>query len=216
VIAGAADEVVEPCALAAEDEDAVAGEVELVVVGCAPLVESDNPEILALEIFESANEVNDAGDAQVLGGAGAGLDGDRAEGRGAALGEDDAIHARAVGYAEKSAEVLRVFNAVEGKQETGEAGFSCGIGRKEVFNGERFLRVNEGDHALVRDVFGDECELLTQLLADSDATLAAESDELFDSGIVALGGDQDVVKAATSGLESFFHRMQTVENFHEG
>jgi len=33
---------------------------------------------------------------------------------------------------------------------------------------------------------------------------------------VALGGDQDVVKAATSGLQSFFHRMQSVENFHEG
>jgi hypothetical protein len=25
-----------------------------------------------------------------------------------------------------------------------------------------------------------------------------------------------VVKAATSGFQSFFHRMQTVENFHEG
>jgi hypothetical protein len=25
-----------------------------------------------------------------------------------------------------------------------------------------------------------------------------------------------VVKAATSGLQSFFHRMQSVENFHEG
>jgi hypothetical protein len=25
-----------------------------------------------------------------------------------------------------------------------------------------------------------------------------------------------VVKPATSGLESFFHRMQAVKNFHEG
>ena len=216
MIAGAADEVMEPGALAAEDEDAVAGEVELVVVGCAPLVESDDPEILALEIFESAHEVNNAGDAQVLCGASAGLDSDSAQGRGAALGEDDAIHASAVGYAEKSAEVLRVFNAVQSKQETGEAGFSCGIGRKEVFNGERFLRVNEGDHALVRDVLRDEGELLARLLTDADAKLAAKSDELLQPGIVTLGSHQDVVKAATSGFQSFFHRMQSVENFHEG
>jgi hypothetical protein len=76
--------------------------------------------------------------------------------------------------------------------------------------------VDEGDDTLMRDVFGNKCELLTRLLTDTDAKLAAESDELFDSGIVALGGDQDVVKAATSGLQSFFHRMQSVENFHEG
>jgi hypothetical protein len=46
--------------------------------------------------------------------------------------------------------------------------------------------------------------------------LAAERNELLEAGIVAFGGDKDVVKAATPGLESFFHRMQAVENFHEG
>jgi hypothetical protein len=46
--------------------------------------------------------------------------------------------------------------------------------------------------------------------------LAAERNELFEAGIVAFSGDEDVVKAATPGLESFFHRMQPVENFHEG
>ena len=33
-----------------------------------------------LELFEGADEVDDAGDAQVLGCAGAGLDGDRTQG----------------------------------------------------------------------------------------------------------------------------------------
>ena len=45
MVAGAADEVVQARALAAEDENAVAGQVELVVVGCAALVETDDPEI---------------------------------------------------------------------------------------------------------------------------------------------------------------------------
>jgi hypothetical protein len=152
----------------------------------------------------------------VLCGAGAGLDGDCAERRGTALGEDDAIDAGAIGYAKKGAEVLRVFNAVQGKHETGEAGFGCRIRRKEIFNGERLLRVDEGNHPLMSDVFRGQSQLLPRLLTDADAKLAAESHELFEAGIVALGGHQDVVKAATAGLESLFHRMQSVKNFHEG
>ena len=73
VIAGAADEIVEARAFAAEDDDEIAGEVEPVVVGFAALVETDDPEVLALELFEGADEVDDAGDAEVLGCAGAGL-----------------------------------------------------------------------------------------------------------------------------------------------
>ena len=122
VVAGAADEVVEARTLAAEDEDAVAGEVELVVVGGAALVETDDPDVLALEFFEGADEIDDTGDAEVFGCAGAGFDGYRAEGGGAALGEDDAVDSGAVGYAQKGAEVLRVFNAVEGEEKAGGAG----------------------------------------------------------------------------------------------
>ena len=146
VVAGAADEIVEACAFAAEDEDAVAGEVELVVVGGAAFVEADDPEILALELFEGADEVDDAGDAEVLGCAGAGLYGHGAEGRGAALGEDDAVDAGAVGYAEESAEILRVFDAVEGEEEAGCVGLQW-IGGEEVFDGEEFLGADEGDYA---------------------------------------------------------------------
>ena len=78
MVAGAADEVVEAGAFATEDEDAVAGEVELVVVGLAALVETDDPDVALLEVFEGAHEVDDAGNAEVLGGAGACLDGDGA------------------------------------------------------------------------------------------------------------------------------------------
>ncbi len=99
VVAGAADEIVEAGALATEDEDATAGEVELVVVGGATLVEADDPEIAFFELFEGADEVDDAGDAEVFGSAGAGFDGGWAERSGTALGEDDAVDACAVGNA---------------------------------------------------------------------------------------------------------------------
>jgi len=52
-----ADQIVQPRAFAAKDENAVAAEVELVVVGCAAFVESNDPEIPALQFFQSADEV---------------------------------------------------------------------------------------------------------------------------------------------------------------
>jgi hypothetical protein len=156
MIAGAANEIVQPCALAAENENAVAGEVELVVVGCAALVETDDPEILALEFFKGANEIDHAGNAEVLGCAGTGFDGDGAEGRGAALGKYDAVDACSVGYPEERAEVLRVFHAVKCEQEPGCTGGGRGIGRKQVLNGKRLLPVNVRDNSLVGDVLSGQ------------------------------------------------------------
>jgi hypothetical protein len=43
MVAGAADQIVESSAFASEDKDAVAGVVELVVVGVAAFVETDDP-----------------------------------------------------------------------------------------------------------------------------------------------------------------------------
>jgi hypothetical protein len=105
MVACAADEVVEACALAAEDENEVPGQVKLVVVRGASFIETNDPEILTLELFK--------GYAQMLCRAGAGFDGDRAERGGTALGEDYTVYSGAIGNAKKSAEVLRIFNAVE-------------------------------------------------------------------------------------------------------
>ncbi len=116
MVAGAADEVVEAGSFAAQHQNAVAGEVEPVVVGSSAFIEADDPEILPFELFEGADEVDHAGDAEVFGGPGTGLDGDGAEGRGAALGEDHAIHAGAVGHTEQGAEILGIFDAIEGEE----------------------------------------------------------------------------------------------------
>lgn len=217
VVAGLADEVVQACAFPAEDENAVAGEVELVVVGRTALVETDNPQILPFEVFEGADQINDASDAEVLGSSGAGFDGDWAQGRGAALGEDDAVDAGAVGYAEQSAEVLRVFDAVEGEQQTVRACFCGGwAGREQVFDGEEFLRADQGDYTLVSGSFGQLSELVAGFLADADAGLTEGGYEVFEALVFAFAGYKHVVEASPAGLERLFHRVHAVQNFHEG
>jgi hypothetical protein len=219
MVAGAADEVVEACAFAAENDDAVAGEVEVVVIGggvfVVARVEANDPEILALELFEGADEIDDTGDAEMLGGAGAGFDGYRAEGGGTALGEDDAVDAGSVGYAEKGAEVLRVFNAVEGEDEAAGAGKRW-IGGEQVFDGEEFLGADESNDALMRWSFGEEGELLARLDAGADAGFAAESDDAVEAGVVAFARKQNVVETAPAGSERFLDGMHPVQNFHEG
>ena len=95
----------------------------------AAFVETDDPEVAALEIFECADKVDDTGDAEMLGGSGAGFDGGGAEWSGAAFGEEDAVDTGAIGDAKKSAEVLRVFNAVE-REEEASGGFAGGSGAK--------------------------------------------------------------------------------------
>jgi hypothetical protein len=61
---------------------------------------------------------------------------------------------------------------------------------------------------------GELGQLLAGLVANADAGLAAESNELVEPGVLALVGDEDVVEAAAAGLDRFFNRMHAVENFH--
>lgn len=214
MIAGAADEIVESRALAAEDDDEIAGEIELVVSCGAAFVESDDPEIAALELFEGADEVDDASDTEVLDGSGAGFDGGRAEWSRAALCEEDAVDAGAVGNAKKSTEILRVFNAIEREEKT-SGGILCGwVGLEEVLKREEFLRLDERDDTLVICGFSSGCELIARPLKDANASIAALRDKAGETIIVALAGDEDVIEAAAAGLERFRDRMQAVENFH--
>jgi hypothetical protein len=218
VVTGAADEVMEASAFAAEDQDAVTREVELVIIGLAALVETDDPDVLPLQVFKGTDEVDDAGDAEVFGGAGAGFDGNRTDGSGAAFGEDYAVDASAVGYAEQRAEVLRVFDAIESEQQSACAWFVrfriSAVGLEEIFDGEELGGADEGDYALVGGRLGELGQLLAGLVADADTGLAAEGDELVEPGILALVGDEDVIEAAAAGLDRFFDRMHAIKDFH--
>ena len=119
MVTGASREVVEALAFAAEDDDGVCGPVIGVVVDGAALVEADAPDVLLLELLEGADEIDDAGDAYVFGGAGGGFDGDGAKGRRTSLRENDTVDASSVSGAQERAEVLGIFDAVKGEQEAG-------------------------------------------------------------------------------------------------
>ena len=194
VVAGAADEVVQAVAFASEDDDGVGREVVLVVAGCAALVEADAPDVVLFELFQGADEVDDAGDADMLGGSGGGFDGDGAEGCGAALGDEDAVDAGCVGGTEERAEVLRVFDAVECEEQArGWIGIRA---REQVFEVEEFAGADDGDDALMGGGVGEAGELFFGLEAETDAVLAAGVDDALEALVVTVTGDADVVEAA--------------------
>ena len=152
---------------------------------------------------QGADEVDDAGDAEVFGCSGAGFHGNGAERCGAALGEDDAVDAGAVGYAEKRAEILRIFDAIEREEQARLRGIGRG---EEVFDRQGFLRADEGDDALVGGGAGEMREVFAGFLANADAGQFAIGDEAREAFVVALGGDNNVIEAAPAGLESLGNR----------
>ena len=215
VVTGALDQVVESRALAAEDEAGVLAEVEVGVVGAAALVEADDPDVLLLHRLEGAGDVDDLRDADVLAGTGGGFGDDGGERGGAAFGKEDAVDACAVGRAEESAEVVRVFDAVEGEEEAVAAGAYRGV--KEVFEGQEFALAEEGDDALVGVGFAVAGELVARFGGDADALGAGELEDGVGAGVAAgfaFAGDADVVDGTRSSAQSFFHRVQAVQDFH--
>lgn len=216
VIAGAANEIVQTGSFASEDNYRVGREVEAVVILGAALVEADDPEIVLFEGFQRTDEVDDACEAEVLGGSRGGFDGDSAEGGGAALGEKDAIDAGAFGGAEERAEVLGIFNAIEGEDETG--GGAAARSREEVFEIEEVALADDGDDALVSGGLGEAAESVAGLGAKFHPGGAAEGGEGGQAGILtaakAFGGDADVIEAARAGAKGLFDGMETVQNLH--
>ena len=126
----------------------------------------------------------------MLGGSSGGLGHGSGDRSGTAFGEDDAIDACAVGGAEKSAEVVGVFNAVERKEEAILAIF---FGGEEIFDGEEFALADDSEDALMRVGAGEAGELVAGLDGDPDASGAAELSEAFELLIPTLAGDADVI-----------------------
>ena len=220
MVAGLFDQIVQAGALASEDEDAIGAEVEGGVVRRAALVEAEDPDVGLLHLLEGADEVGDARDSDVLGGAGGGLGDGRRHWRSPALGQDDSVDASAIGGAQKSAEIVWVLNAVECEEEAvggcGRVarGFFCGLGREEVFDGEEGPLADQGDGPLVGVGAGEAGELVSGFEGDADAGVAAELGEALQAGVAALAGQQDAVQPARAGADRLLDRVQAVKNFH--
>lgn len=209
MVAGTAGEFVEAFAFASEDDDGAGVPVIGVVVDGASLVEADAPDVVLLELLDGADQIDDASDADVLGCAGGGFDGHGAQGGGASLGKDDAIDACAVGGSQECAEVLGIFDPVEGEQEAG--GGIAGFG-DEVFQGEEFAFAHDGNDALVGGGFGHAGELVSIFKTNTNALGSAEIDDalqlLSGAVLLALAADADMIETAIAGPQSFFYRVQ--------
>ena len=143
MIAGAANQIVQPGAFASQHEHGIGPEIVAVVIRRAALVEADAPEVALLEHFKGANQIDHAREAKMLGGSGRGLDGDGAQRGGTALGEQDAVDAGGFGGAQQRAQVLRVFDAVESQD---QARFGA---IEQVFHPEKPALPDHGNHSLV-------------------------------------------------------------------
>lgn len=212
MVAGLLDEVVEAGAFPAKDENAVGGEVEVGVIGGTALVEADDPDVGLLHLLEGADEIGDAGDADVLGGPGGGFGYGGGDGSAASLGEKNAVDPRSVGGAEEGAEVVGVFDAVEGEEEAGAAVWRGG---KKIFDGKECPFAKIGDDALMRLGFGDAGELIAGLNRDANSGGAGERGDTVQLGIAALAGDGDAVETTGAGPDGLFNGVEAVENFHK-
>lgn len=212
MIAGAPHEVVQPCSFTSEHDYRIGPEIVAVVIGGAALVETDDPEVALLEGFKGADEVDDAGQAEVLGRAGRSFDGHGAERGRAALGEEDSIHAGTLGGTKKGAEVLRIFDAVEGKEQARFFAF------EQVFEVEEGALLHDGHHPLVRCGSGEPGEGIARLSAEGDSGCAGQGGDFREAMgvplVEPLARDADVVEAADAGTESLLDGMQAKKHFH--
>jgi hypothetical protein len=208
MVAGAAYQIVESSSFASEHKYGIGPEIVAVVIRCAALVEADAPDIAFFEGLERADEVDDAGEAEMLRGTGGGFDGDRAEGGGTALGEEDTIDSGSFGGTEDGSEVLGIFNAVEGEHEAGFRAF------EDVLRGEEFALANDGDDALVAGSAGDAGEGVAGFGTDRDFGGAAEVDDGLEALVVAFLRNAYVVEAAGTGAEGLFDRVKAIDSFH--
>ena len=170
---------------------------------------------MLLHGLEGAGDVDDLGDADVLGGAGGGFGGDGAEGGGAALGEDDAVDTGSISGAEQGAEIVRVFDAIEGKEEAVAGGAEGSV--EEVFESEEFALAEEGDGALVGVCFAVAGELVARLGDDANAFEAAEFEERVHARVaatLALAGDADVIERPGTRAQGLLDGVQAVQNIH--
>jgi hypothetical protein len=201
-VTGVADEAVEAGAFAADDNaDGLVGEVEGEEAGVGGAVEADGPDSGGLELLDGSGEVGDLGDGEVLEGAGGGLDGDGGEGGAAVAGEDQAVGAGGFGTAGEGAEVVGVFDAVEGEE---EGGLSAGEGGgQELVEADGLDGGHDGEDALVGAATGFGVDQGAGDGLDLDAAALGQVEEVAEGGPAGAGGEQDPVHraAGAQGLD---------------
>src|ERR1039458_4615260 len=208
-VALASHQVVQPLAFGAHDEGAIHVVIELVVSLFAALVETDDPDVLRLQLTDAAGDVDPASHGKVLAGASRCLDHGTGDAGGAALGNDHAIDAGAVGGADERAKVVRVLDAIEHQQKAVLAVFVL----QQLVDAGVFLARGDGHDTLVGIGAGFAVDVFAGDKADGDALGTAVVQDALQTVIGAISRDGHVVKAASAALQCFADGMDAVDHF---
>jgi hypothetical protein len=200
---------VEAGAFAADDDaDGLVGELQGEQAGVGGAVEADAPDAGVSEAFDGSGEVGDLGDREVFEGAGGGLHGDRGQGGAAVTGEDQAVAAGGFGAAGEGAEVVGVFDAVEGEE---EGGLAAGQGEgEELGQIDGLDGGHDGQHALVGAAAGLGLDERAGDGLDLDAAALGQVQQVAEGGPAGAGGEQDPVHGA-AGAEGLDDRAAALD-----
>jgi hypothetical protein len=207
MIAGLFDQVVQACAFAPEDEDAIDGEIEVGVIGRSSFVQADDPDVGLLHLLESADEIGHACDPNVFGGSGRGLGYGRGDGCTAPFRQQDAANPSAFGSSKESSKVVRVFKTVQSEEEFWEA---RGGREQKILDGEEGSFAKIGYDTLMGVGFGEPGELISRLCRDADSCGTGERGEALQLCVATLASDGDAVEPTGSGANGFFDGMEAV------
>jgi len=211
MVAGLLHQVVQSCAFASEDEDAIGPEVEVGVVRRSALVEAEDPDMLPFHLLQRPHEVGDASDPHMFGRSCGRLGYRRGDRCRTSLRQDDTVYACSIGGAQQSTQIMGIFDAIESKE---EFVLSRLFGGEQVFDPEKLALAHDRQHSLMRIGAGEPGELVARLKGYANACGAAEFDQPFEAVIATLAGDTDVVELARAGTDGLFNRVKPVKNFH--
>jgi hypothetical protein len=203
---------VQAFAFAPQHDARRAGEVSIRIILFRALVEPDEPVACFLELFHRAREIHHARDGQMRQRPGGGARHAFRKARGAALGKYQPIGTRGQRRAHNSAQVLRVFDAVEQHQQALLRVFGPRFA-KEVFERQRELCAGQGDDALMLARAGQAVELRALLKPHRDAARAGQLHDFFDALAAQPAGDYDALDGC-AGLERFVHGVNSSQPIH--
>lgn len=211
-VAGLPDEPAESTPLGADDDHERNVDRELIGKRRSPRVEADDPVASSLQIAERARQVGHPRDPEVLDRSSRGLFHRRRHSNRAMQRNHDPIRPDRVGASKQRAEVLRIFERVEGQEQRQSGSLPSGL--DQIFQGLVAVLGHLGDDALVIRSAAQSVERPTIKPLKPNAALGAQSNDLRDeTGRLNSLGDQHTIDRAP-GSQRFQYRVPTPDERH--
>ena len=191
-------------ALGADDDDGGTFQVGLIERSSAAHGGAVDPQTLFFQILEQGGQVGDPGDGQIGDGAGGGFTHHGGQTGGAALGDDDAVGARALGGADDRAQIVGIGQLVAHHDEGSLSLFAGGV--EDVLHAGVLPHGGHGDDALVGVGAAHEVQLAPVGLHHHHVLGAGLGGNVAQSGVGLALGQIDFVDG-DPGAQGLDHRV---------